>query len=126
MGADLRFIWLTFGWAALALGVLGAFLPLLPTVPFLLLAGVCFSKGSDELHDWLLNHEKFGPPIQEWRRHGAIATRVKILSMVFILASVALSFLYSVPPLGLTVQLVILSCVSFFILTRPAPPDADV
>ncbi len=122
----MRFVWLTFGWAALALGVLGAFLPLLPTVPFLLLAGVCFSKGSEELHQWLLNHEKFGPPIKEWREHGAIATRVKLMSMAFILASIGLSFLYEVPLTGLIVQLVVLSCVSFFILTRPAPPRADV
>lgn len=122
----MRFIWLTFGWAALALGVLGAFLPLLPTVPFLLLAALCFSKGSDELHDWLINHERFGPPIRQWRQHGAIATRVKVLSMSFILGSVGLSFLYDVPTLGLVVQLSILTCVSFFILTRPTPPTSDI
>ena len=121
-----RFIWMTCGWAALALGVLGAFLPLLPTVPFLLLAAFCFSKGSDTLHDWLVNHEKFGPPIREWRAHGAIATRVKIMAMIFILASVGLSFLYEVPILGLVVQITILSAVSLFILTRPAPPRSDI
>lgn len=117
---------MTCGWAALALGVLGAFLPLLPTVPFLLLAAFCFSKGSDTLHDWLLNHEKFGPPIKEWRAHGAIATRFKFMAMLFILGSVGLSLLYGVPTLGLVVQISILSCVSLFILTRPAPPPSDI
>lgn len=122
----MRYIWMTFGWAALALGVIGAFLPLLPTVPFLLLAAFCFSKGSDALHDWLLQHERFGPPILEWRQHGAIATRVKIMAMAFIMASVGLSLLYGVPTTGFIVQIVILSCVSAFILTRPVPPRSDI
>ena len=119
----MRYIWMTLGWAALALGVIGALLPLLPTVPFLLLAAFFFSKGSEELHNWLLTHKKFGPPIVEWRQHRAIATRVKFIAMAFILSSVGLSFLYDVPLAGFISQLVILSCVSLFILTRPAPPQ---
>ncbi|MCK0068123.1 MULTISPECIES: YbaN family protein [Kordiimonas] len=118
----MRYIWMACGWIAFVLGVIGAFLPLLPTVPFLLLAAFCFSRGSDKLHNWLLNHEKFGPPIAEWRKHGAIATRVKFMAMGFILFSIGLSFLYDVPTRGFIIQIVVLSCVSLFILTRPAPP----
>lgn len=122
----MRYIWLIFGWAALALGVLGAFLPLLPTVPFLLLAAFCFSKGSEELHDWLVNHRKFGPPIQAWRLHGAIAIRMKLMAMAFILASIGLSIFYNVPKTGFIIQVIILTCVSLFIVTRPTPPRADI
>ncbi|MBL4838928.1 MAG: YbaN family protein [Kordiimonadaceae bacterium] len=118
----MRYIWILFGWTALALGVIGAFLPLLPTVPFLLLAAYCFSKGSDRLHDWLLNHKKFGPPIAEWRKHGAIALRIKLYAMSLISVSLCLSFLYDVPKAGLVSQVILLSCVSLFILTRPTPP----
>jgi len=118
----LRILWMGLGWLVLGLGVLGIFLPLLPTTPFLLLAAFCFSKGSDRMHAWLLNHEKLGPPITQWRKHGAIASRVKGMALFLILGSVALSFVYGVPFYAFIVQLVILSCVSLFILTRPTPP----
>ncbi|MBV1900307.1 MAG: YbaN family protein [Kordiimonadaceae bacterium] len=122
MEGFLRYIWITFGCAALALGVIGAFLPLLPTVPFLLLAAFCFSKGSERMHSWLLNHKSFGPPIEEWHKHGAIASRVKLYALSLIFLSVFLSFLYGVPTVGLVSQVILLSCVSLFILTRPTPP----
>lgn len=118
----MKYLWLTFGWLFVLLGVIGVFLPLLPTTPFLLLAAICFSRGSQRLYTWLLDHAKLGPPIQEWHRHGAIATRIKTIAVIFMAASVGLSFLYQVPTYALLIQLLILSGVSIFILTRPAPP----
>lgn len=119
----MRYIWLACGWIAFILGVIGAMLPLLPTVPFLLLAAFCFSKGSERWHDWLLNHEKFGPPIEQWRKHGAISTRVKCMAMAFILGSVGLGVLYDISTRALIIQITVLTCVSIFILTRPIPPN---
>lgn len=118
----MRLLWLIAGWIALAIGFIGIYVPLLPTTPLLLLASFCFSRGSERLHNWLLNHEWFGPPIDEWNRHGAIAPKVKVLAVGMIVASIALSFVYSVPLYALTIQLVILTAVSVFILTRPNPP----
>ncbi|MFC3051599.1 YbaN family protein [Kordiimonas pumila] len=118
----MRLLWLCAGWLALGLGIIGIYLPLLPTTPFLLLASFCFSKGSERIHAWLMGHAWFGPPIQEWNQHGAIAPRVKWLATGMIIFSVVLSFLYGVPLYAFIIQLVILVCVSFFILTRPNPP----
>lgn len=120
----MRYVWLTFGWVFVVLGVIGIILPLLPTTPFLLLAAVCFSKGSERLYIWLIDHAHLGPPIQSWRRHGAIATKFKVAAIVFMAASVGLSFLYAVPLYALLMQLAVLGAVSVFILTRPAPPKA--
>ncbi|MFC7498566.1 YbaN family protein [Enterovirga sp. GCM10030262] len=61
------------GIMSLALGAVGLFLPLLPTVPFVLLAAFFLSKGSPRLERWLLRHRQFGPPIRAWRDSGSIS-----------------------------------------------------
>ena len=68
----MRYLWLSFGFIALALGMAGAVLPLLPTTPFILLAAFCFARSSRRFHNWLLNHRTFGPMIENWRQEGAI------------------------------------------------------
>jgi len=119
----MRYVWLTFGWVFVLLGAAGIILPLLPTTPFLLLAAFSFSRGSPRLYNWLIEHAHLGPPVRQWQRHGAIATKFKWMAMIFILASVGLSFVYGVPFYAFVVQVTILTGVSFFILTRPAPPS---
>ncbi len=61
----------------MGLGLIGVVLPILPTVPFMLLAAFFFSKSSERLHYWLISHPKLGPPIVEWQTNGAINPRVK-------------------------------------------------
>lgn len=70
-----------------ALGVLGIFLPVLPTTPFLLLALACFAKSSERLHDWLLSHKTFGPPIRQWQETRSIPRKVKLVALVTIFLS---------------------------------------
>ena len=62
----MRFVWILFGFIALGIGVLGIFLPLVPTVPLVLLAAFCFAKSSERLHKWLTGHKTFGPMISDW------------------------------------------------------------
>ena len=69
------------GILALALGILGIFLPLLPTTPFLLLAASLFFRSSPKLYDRLLNHKQLGPYIRQFREQRAIPLRGKILSI---------------------------------------------
>ena len=115
-------LWTLGGLAALALGVLGAFLPLLPTVPFLLLAAFCFARGSDRLHTWLLAHPTFGPAILDWQRHGAISRKAKVAATITIALTFSLSLIMGVKTYVLGIQAVVLGCVLVFLLSRPEGP----
>lgn len=116
----MRLVFVLAGWLAFALGLIGIFLPLLPTVPFMLLAAFCFARGSLRFHDWLVDHPRFGPPIRDWREQGAISPAGKRAAMAAIGASLALSLALGVAPHILAIQVGVLACVSLFILTRPA------
>jgi uncharacterized membrane protein YbaN (DUF454 family) len=69
------------GTLCVALGVLGLFLPVLPTTPFLLLAAACYARASNRFYGWLLNNRTFGPLIREWRRYRSIPWRTKLTAI---------------------------------------------
>lgn len=115
----MRVLWLCIGLASLLLGTIGIVLPLLPTVPFVLLAAFCFARSSERLHGWLLEHRHFGPAIADWRERGAINQGAKRLATLSIIAVFAISWLMGLRPAFLTVQAVVLSAVLVFLWTRP-------
>ena len=92
-------LWRLLAVAAFALGVVGAFLPVLPTVPFLLVAAWAASKGWPAFEAWLLRHPRFGPPVQRWRERGAVSRPAKWLAVVTMAASAGVLQLFdSVAP----------------------------
>ena len=118
-----RLGWLTIGLLSLALGGAGILLPLLPTTPFVLVAAFAFAKSSNRLHQWLLDHDVFGPLIDNWRRDGAISRPTKIVSILSMIAIFIVSLALSVPTHVIVIQAVVLGACAVFILTRPLPPD---
>ncbi|MCG9729723.1 YbaN family protein [Shewanella sp. Isolate13] len=72
-----RGFFLVFGLCSLALGLLGILLPVLPTVPFILLAAYCFARSSDRLYQWLMSHPWFADALQNWQAQGAIRKSLK-------------------------------------------------
>lgn len=94
-------------------------LPLLPTVPFLLLAAFCFARSSERLHQWLVGHPTFGPPIRDWEERGAIGRRAKWIATVSMAGSVIVALWLGLPGLAVAVQVVVLAAVGVFIWTRP-------
>lgn len=76
-----RGLYLAAGLLFVGLGFVGAFLPVLPTTPFLILAAACFARSSQQLENWLLTHPRFGGLLREWRERGAIPRRAKLLSL---------------------------------------------
>lgn len=115
----IRILLITTGLLSLALGAVGLFLPLIPTVPFLLLAALCFANASERLHAWLLSHHIFGPPIRDWNERGAIGRNAKWFASASIVASFILAILFGFGPLILTVQAVCLLGVALFVWSRP-------
>ena len=76
-----RPIWLAGGLTAVGLGIVGAFLPIMPTVPFLLLAAFCFSRSHPEWEQRLLSHPQYGPSLRDWRERQAISRRAKVIAI---------------------------------------------
>ena len=75
------------GVLAVMLGIIGIFLPLLPTTPFLLLAAACFARGSDRMPRWLMEHRMFGSYLRNYYEGRGIPARAKLLAMVMMWSS---------------------------------------
>ncbi len=120
-----RSLWMIFGLLAVAAGIAGIVLPLVPTTPFILLAAFCFARSSPRLEAWLLHHRTFGPMIANWRRHGSVEPRAKRLATLFMLASFGLSLALHLPLWALALQASVLIAVAIFLLTRPNGPTPN-
>lgn len=72
------------GILSMTLGVVGIFVPILPTTPFLLLAAACFARSSDRLHHWLMNNRLLGSYIYHYRRYRAIPRLTKVLAIILL------------------------------------------
>ncbi|MGO4622094.1 YbaN family protein [Ensifer sp. 2YAB10] len=121
MNPALRILCLCLAWLMVGLGVVGAFLPVLPTTPFLLLAAGLFARASPRLEQWLLNHRVFGTSLRLWRERGAISKRAKTGAVGLMAASFGLFFFLGNPSLTLAVVVAAaMALPALFILTRPA------
>lgn len=79
------------GMCALLLGILGIFLPLLPTTPFLLMASACFARGSPRLHGWLLSNKRFGPYLRDFEDGKGIPRKAKVVAVGMLWASMGMA-----------------------------------
>lgn len=120
--AALRFAYLVAGFGLLGLGIIGAFLPLLPTTIFVILAAGCFARSSVRVEGWLLRHRRFGPMIIAWRAERAIPRRGKVMASIGMLVGYG-AFLIGARPgwaLALIVLAVFAGC-AWYVWSRPEP-----
>lgn len=119
----LRYCLLTIGWLSVALGVIGIFLPLLPTTPFLLLAAACFMRSSRRFYLWLVEHPQLGPWIRDYLAGEGIPRKAKIYAISLMWLSIAISC--ALVPLFWARLFMLTSAVlvSLYILKQKTLPD---
>ena len=117
----LRWTLLFSGFLATGLGVLGIFLPVLPTVPFLLLALACFARSSERFYIWLLDHAHFGPIIRPYINGQGMKRASKVKAIALVWASISLSAFYLVELDWVRWLLLLIACgVTLYILKLPS------
>lgn len=77
----MKYLYASIGFVSVILGIIGIFLPVLPTTPFLLLAAAMFFRGSPRAYRWLMNHPRLGPYIKSFREDKSIPLRIKIIAI---------------------------------------------
>ena len=87
------------GTVCLVLGIIGIFVPLLPTTPFLLLSAAVYFRGSERLYNWLINHKYLGTYIRNFREHKAIPLHAKILSVSLLCGTIGYCVIFLVLPI---------------------------
>jgi len=121
-GNPMRLLILGCAWLMVAIGIIGVFLPVLPTTPFMILAAALFARSSPRFEQWLIDHPRYGQPLIDWRREGAIAQRAKIASVSLMTLSYGIVLFFGPPQLWLKLAIgVILLVCAVFVVTRPAP-----
>jgi len=86
-----RWLLIILGTLSLGLGIIGAFLPLLPTTPLLLVSAACYLRSSEKMYRWLLSHRWLGPLIRNYRQHQAMTSKHKIFTLVLLWATIGYS-----------------------------------
>lgn len=116
----LRWAWWLLAWTALGLGIIGIFLPGLPTVPFVLLSAYAAARGSRRLHERLLADPRFGPMIHDWQAQGAVSRRAKWLAVTMMTAS-GIFMLVFAPRVSAYITIACMSVVAVWLWLRPEP-----
>lgn len=113
------------GWLAVVVGVIGLFLPLVPTVPLLLLAAACFARSSERFHSWLVEHRHLGPLIRDYLQGAGIPLRAKVAAIGTVWVSVPVSAFMFVPVVWVRVMLLLIAVgVTLYLLRLPTRRDA--
>ncbi len=115
----MRIFWIILAVAFLAAGVIGLVLPVMPTVPFVVLSAYCAAKGSPKLYNWLINNKTFGPMILDWQQRGAIARKTKWITTISLFFAIVLAFLLKLHPLLILIEAGIFIVILIFVWTRP-------
>lgn len=103
-----RLLLVTLGWLSLVLGILGVILPVLPTTPFVLLAGALFARGSQRFYLWLHKNRFFGPILFHFRENRCIPARIKVLALTLLFLTIGSSAAFVVPLVSLKILLVLI------------------
>ena len=119
--AIVRWLYLLFALLCLALGVIGIFLPGLPTTVFVLMAGWAAARGSPRIHAWLWTHPLFGSILRDWSQGGRVSRRAKWSATGMMALCAMVLQLTSAPAWAQAVALLCMACVLSWLWFRPEP-----
>jgi len=114
-----KWLWFCLAWMSFVLGIIGAFLPILPTTPLLILAAFLFSKSSPKFHAWIMSLPMAGNAVRDWQTRRAIRPRAKILALSMMTLSLVMIWVNANIPLVIKLTTtVLLISVGSFVVTR--------
>ncbi|ACF13533.1 protein of unknown function DUF454 [Chloroherpeton thalassium ATCC 35110] len=116
----IRFIYVALGSIFVALAILGIFLPLLPTTPFLLLAAACYAKGSARFYEWLIEHKWLGPYVKPFRSGKGMPLRAKVVTLALMWLAMSTSAIFFIEPISLIATMAAVGIgVTIYLLRMP-------
>ena len=121
--AAVRYLLLAFAALCVALGVIGIFVPGLPTTVFILIAGWAAARSSPRFSAWLDSHATFGPMLRDWRERGAVSRRAKISATVVMAVSSTILFLTTSRAWLAEAITAVMALVLMWLWRRPEPED---
>ncbi|UCD13738.1 MAG: YbaN family protein [Thermoplasmatales archaeon] len=114
----IRWVLITAGTIFLGLGILGIFLPILPTTPFLLLAAACYARSSEKFYNWLINNKWFGSYIKNYREGKGVPLKIKVYTISLLWITILFSAFFIVRILWVKVLLILIAVgVTIHVLT---------
>lgn len=116
-----RWLWAALAWTSLALGIIGAFLPVMPTVPFVLLSAFAATRGSDRLRAWLVSHPTFGRAILDWEQNGTVSRQAKRLAIGMMCVSSVSMAIFAPRWWMAAIGIAVMALVSAWLWRRPEP-----
>ena len=124
---SIRLVLIACGCISVVLGVIGIFLPIMPTTVFLLIAAACFIRSSDKLHMWLLNHRILGMYIRAAQGKSGIPLKGKVITLLVLWVTILYSTFWVAPTVWLkAILLLIAVAVTVFLVTRKTlSPDSN-
>lgn len=101
-----KYLLIAAGWAFVSLGVIGIFLPLMPTTIFFILAAACFARSSEKFYNWLIYHPKFGKFVRDYRENRGMPLRAKIIAVTMVILSIGSSAVFFTDKLYIRIILI--------------------
>lgn len=116
----MRRVWFVVGWIFVVLAIIGTALPIVPTVPFLLVAAWAFARSSPRLKRRILRHPRYGPSVRAWQERGVVGPWAKAWAISAMSSGVVLSWWLGLPKEAVAAQAGVCLMVATFLLTRPS------
>ncbi|MGA7298338.1 MAG: YbaN family protein [Rhodanobacteraceae bacterium] len=121
--ARFRWAWMCLAYFSLALGIIGIFVPVMPTSPFVIVAALAAARGSKRMQFRLLRDKRFGHMIRDWYRYGAVKRSAKWLTTIAMSVSAAGMLWFSPDPVLPLIVIGIMLVVDVWLWLRPEPPQ---